>query len=232
MENKKISYEDATKVMQGPVKTCIEELEKVLSCIYNLKLYDAFFESDNIIEETLKERLKGFSRFESETRKCINSGYGAFHNFCEFEYRNFTEWMEWEKIEDPRQYIGRTSSFYIGSFHKEYLDDLGAALELEYNTNITATADGVVYGNDITEDQAELNYIVSGELERDIKEHFRNDLMVASYITDFKKDQKENFKAFLEDEIENCLYWLVEAENKEKEEKELFCINTAALIFA
>ena len=238
MKKAKINYSTANKVIRDTVKPYLEEISKKLNTVYNLKLYDVFYACEDLTNEALGHAVKEYPRFEDDIKSYI--GNDPFYDFCNLEYDYFTDWMSYNHIEDPRNYIGRSSSFYIGDFHR--IDGLNCLVDMIggcYSVQIDDKgkifpyiSDIISYKDSLDADFEDLNYIISGDFLSDIKKYFFDDLKVADYINSFKENQTDAFKDYLEYQIEICISICLEDEKRQQEQKEQFCIDTAAIIFA
>lgn len=185
------------------VNTWIEENENTFLPM-DLKLYDVIYYV-----------------FEND----INSD--LFNLFCEDSYRFFKEFMDENYIDNSIfNHIGRTSSFFLHDLNTIYINrgrydcidwDLLTLitemfnsytnLDISINENkITIDEDFInlhfedyhytieEYCDDILED---LNYVIS-DLLNDLKLKFEDTLLLYNYIKDFKENQVEYFKEYLE----------------------------------
>lgn len=211
MKNLKFMVEQANKEL----KEVIQYLESVQECfeIMDLKLYDLSWAicSDGYFEKYDSDYLSNM-----------------FNLFCEDNYNWFCEWEAEEGIDkNIRQYIGRTSSFYLDSkdiFNRGefYLDEVLLSM-LEYNLGYYYTDWTSCIPNDIKETQISykalqeyfkgfdkrfldeeviltkegLKYISSGALLKDVKGTLEDAIKEYNYIKEFKENSIEYFKEFL-----------------------------------
>ena len=231
MKKQKITYSSANRVIKTDIIPYIETLSEKLGESYNLKLYDVSYYADEIIE-------KYPLLYDQE--KDNNSAYNVFWYFCEDSYNQFTEWLHEENISknDIFNYIGRTSSFYIGDFHSfdGVVDILYAIcdfsdIQFDSSGKIVPFVDiNIDYYDSLKDDQPELEYIITGKALNDIKKHFEVALSVQHYIEDFKKNQIDYFNEYCEF-LENDLQYKKEMKEQRKQfEKEQFCIETISAI--
>jgi len=146
------------------LKNIVEYLENnkgVWNGIRNLKLY-------NVISYDMTEK------FPLCATNSDKDDY--FDWFCNESYSNFKLYLENECIDiNILEYIGSTSSFYIGKFHEAYnIRDLLMQLSDAH--------------------LGDLNLLT---LEN-VKEQFDDIFKVAEFIDDFKKNQVKYFEGFLE----------------------------------
>lgn len=198
------------------VKDYLTSIEEVWNKTRNLKLYNVSFQAAAIIEKypLVKEEY---------------SEYDLFSWFCENEYDNFTEWMKESNIEDCRNYIGRTSSFYLTDMH---CDKIGYVIDT-FLTNIYGgyyqvdideagnmipftDTDNYTEADQIEDYQETMEYIASGEFLEDIKKELSDAVKIADYIDSFKKDQIELFTEYIECKNSDLEY---EAEQEQKAEQ-------------
>lgn len=162
-----------------------------------------------------------------------NDGKGEdsyFYTFCEIEYDSFVEDLKENfgiDFKDYRFQLGRTSSFYL---HDQNIFSVrGYRIEWEYTIYdilywhsgyvcTTCDKDGKIDLNktltefkeaDINNEETmkrfveELNWLTT-EMYDEVTKHFEDMLKVYEYIKDFKDNQVENFKEWLqyyEDEL-------------------------------
>jgi len=239
MKKQKINYSNANRVIKNTIQPYFLELSEKLGKSYNLKLYDVFYQCEELVNEAIEKAVKEYPRFEQDIRKYINND--CFYNFCDLEYDNFKTWSEENHIQldEELQYIGRTSSFYIGDLHK--IDGIINLLEKCYggvlwisekdHKLVPYISDFISYRDSLDNDRECLEYIINGDFLRDLKNTFSDDLLICDYIQDFKENQIECFREYLSFEVDYCISSCLFEQELEKQEKEQFCIDTATLIF-
>ena len=153
-----------------------------------------------------------------------------FYRYCEREYDLFIEWMLENKIEDTRNYWGRTSTFdltnrIIETDRRSNLDYRMTVYNVLYN-NITDSNDidciidddGKIKMELITKYCKEGNkrwldenicdlkeclvYISSGEMYNDFINDMQDSIEIDKYLTSFMENQVINFDEFIQFEIE------------------------------
>lgn len=189
------------KEVNAGLKSVVEYLnsiENVWNKTRTLKLYNVSFQAAAIIEKypLVKEEY---------------SEYDLFSWFCEDEYSNFIEWMKEEKRTDCREYIGRTSSFYLTDLHDSRIDYVLSNLldklyggyyviDIDENGQMIPFTDTDNYTESelIEEYQEGMDYIASGEFLQDIKKYLSDAIEIASYIDGFMKNQVETFTEYID----------------------------------
>ena len=219
---KEYHYEDVNKGIEK-VMDYLKSIENVWNEMRNLKLYDAFFEAEKLLDDypLVKEEENDYSK--------------VFHMFCDSAYANFEDWIKEEGINDSRKYIRRTSSFYLTDIHdRNQLFVFYNALDAAYGwTNLSfSLKDGKVcmdkYETDescteqeyIQEAQDEMKYFADGECLSDIKKYFEDPVKEAEYIDSFKENQVEYFKEWLQN-WEDFLEYEKEEETRRQYEIDL-----------
>jgi hypothetical protein len=160
-----------------------------------------------------------------------------FYDFCDVSYmfmeEDFKEnGYEWEK----RQYIGRTSSFYLSGYQirgyrteTEDIDDiLYNIIEQVGYPDIPDIEDGQIVINDYTEDCIDnLEYISSEEFIQDFNKEISGILKMYEYIKDFKDNQVEYFKEYLQGIQDDILY---QREQEEKHNLDVWLAGVSAIV--
>ena len=191
------SYVDVNEALKGVVDY-LQSIENVWNTPRTLKLYDVFFHGGEVIE---KYPLVTANYSEDD----------LFTEFCEDSYNNFTAWMMENDIEDCRDYIGRTSSFYLTKIHDDnmmyVLNNLFDAVsgnftgvDIDENCKMipyTAT-EYYTEAELIEEYQPDMEYIACGEFLADVKGYLSDAVEIASYIDSFMEDQIDNFEIYIE----------------------------------
>lgn len=211
-----IGYTEVNKALDEVI-AYLKEHENAWNETRTLKLHDVSYHGEEILDKypLVKEEYKE---------------YDLFNWFCEDEYNNFTEWMEENHIDDCRNYIGRTSSFYLTDLHDNSIGNVITELiEKVYNyVGIDFSEDGHIepftateYYTEaelIDEAQGEMRYIASGDFLKDTKKYLADAIEIADYIDTFKENQVANFEEYIQ--FKNEL--LEEAAEKEAEEEKTF----------
>lgn len=198
----------------------------------NLKLYDAFyyFMSDEMKKDFPLTYADNTGRNE----------YDDFYFFCEDSYNTFKEdlkenfGIDFSKMQN---YIGRTSSFYLHDSSIVELENnknryegicfdgtIYQAIDYYFNNeygNFIDIKDGkVIIDNDNLEDcENELDYIIS-DFYNDIVGYCKDIITVYEIIKNFKDNQVEYFKEYLECQEERLQEEKEEKERIEKENKD------------
>lgn len=198
----------------------------------NLKLYDAFyyFMSDEMEKEFPLTYADNEGRNESDD----------FYWFCDDSYRLFKEDLE-ENFEidfsEIQHSIGTTSSFYLhdNTIELDRYDDIDTDVTIEnficeyYNDNycnienVSIKIDEYYIDNediDYSEEiENELDYIIN-DLYNDVINYCKDIITVYDIIKNFKDNQVEYFKEYLECEEERLQEEKEEEERVEKENKD------------
>lgn len=195
------------------------ELKKVLDFIE--KNIDAFSPMD------LKLHEASFYDYSKDFPLCAEKK-DLFYNFCDIEYRMFEEWCKEEGIDFDKMInnIGRTSSFYLHKFNDSNMDYVLYNIINEYGCwwycEYFSIENGIIVDADIADYEDEtieaIEYLAN-ELYDDFVNGCDDMLKVYSYIKDFKDNQVDNFKLYLEDESYLLADLKDEEEAKEKSKK-------------
>lgn len=190
----------------------------------NLKLHDVSYYS-------WKSAETNFPEIEEDMND-------LFYDFCDVSYMFLEEdfnyyGYEWEK----RQYIGRTSSFYLSGYQirgyrteTEDIDDiLYEVLEKNgYYDSIPDIKDGKIVIDDYIEDsKANIEYIGSEEFIRDFNKEIDGIIKMYEYIKDFKDNQVEYFKEYLQGIQDDILY---QREQTEKHNLDVWLAGVSAIV--
>ena len=194
----------------------LNSIENVWSKARTLKLHEVSYQAADIIEE--------YPLVKDEYSEC-----DLFNWFCEDEYRNFTEWMNEENIEDCREYIGRTSSFYLTNINDKRIDYVIGNLidninngfysvDIDENGKMIHFTDTDYYTEQeqIEEYQMDMEYFADGTFLDDVKKYLHDAVEIADYIDNFKKNQIAYFTEYIECKNDDLEY---QAEQDAKEEK-------------
>lgn len=188
--NNELRIEKANAVL----KRIVEDLKSDCFKSMNLKLHDISYYC--------------YKNMENDFPLCSenNDNFDFFDAFCAFQYDDFMEWCKEHYIDfdKMRYYIGRTSSFYL---HKWYDNNIDYMLydilnDIDYTLADYFTLDnGVIVDTDIADYPNEtievLEYVIN-DFENDYNKLVEDIKLVYNYIADFKDNQVEIFKEFLE----------------------------------
>lgn len=164
-----------------------------------------------------------YKDMEKDFPLCYESNNDYFGWFCDEEYDYFLEWCNDNNIDFNKMYhqLGRTSSFYLQDWHDTNIDfmlyNIITEIGYSYSGNYFTLTDGVITSTDYDtyEDATleDLDYIAT-EFYNDFMKAIEDIQKVYNYIKDFKENQVEIFKEFLE-------YYEGEIKSeKEQEEKD------------
>jgi hypothetical protein len=160
-----------------------------------------------------------------------------FYDFCDISYHLMEEdfnmfGYEWEK----RQYIGRTSSFYLSGYQiRGYRTVTG---DIDYILYNIIEKIGYPYIPDIEVGQivideyiegciANIEYIGSEEFIQDFNKEISGILKMYEYIKDFKDNQVEYFKEYLQGIQDDILY---QREQTEKHNLDVWLAGVSAIV--
>ena len=242
MKKQKITYAAANRQLKK-ILSYIESIRYAWDSILDLKLYDIFFQCDDLLQAEIEKNSNYSLDLKSDD---------LFYDFCNLSYENFLDRLQGRfQVEDQRNYIGRTSKFYLSKFHNLYTDGgckypykskivyMEAFLYDNFNIDLSIDNNGKIfpyisdtisYGDALEADKEDLEYIISGKLYWDIHRFFEPVLLEYKIITEFKENQVEHFKDFLQSEIEWKISEIEDEKEAEKQEKENFSISTIAAI--
>lgn len=190
-----------------------QDNEKAFSSM-NLKLHDASYYAWSAKED--------YPEIEDDMTD-------IFYLFCEVSYDQMLEYFEEQGYDfENRSYIGHTSSFYLDKGYQ--FDRISDMDNLLYNViekngyayDITPEIkDGKLDETDewFDETSENIQYIASDEFLEDLNKDISPIIGMYEYIKDFKENQVEYFKEFLEYKREEILY---EKEQKEKHDLEVW----------
>ena len=165
-----------------------DEVVEYVGNITNLKLYDANYLACRIAEENGNEEA-----------------FEAFNNFCQESFDTFMEDSESPMRGLKLKHLGRTSSFRIdtedGLFGGAYYYD-------DYNNASKEEKKQMLYEEFLyiqNTDESDFEEMDEDEIEllieemKDYIENFNNIIEAYKEIEDFKKNQVEYFKEYIED---------------------------------
>ena len=190
MENIKYTYEDVNKGMRK-VLSYLEETKWIWEPLRDLKLHECFFQLEDILNEY----------------PLIKENWGkdnCWNWFVEAAYSGFLDWIKEDGITDRRDYIGRTSKFYLTKIHdrKEYIVDnllgevCGSLHYLDFDSDGKMQKLG--WGSYSEEEildfaQEEMRYFAETGTKdcflSDVKSFMEDAEKIASYIDDYKINQ-------------------------------------------
>lgn len=197
----------------------------------NLKLYDAnyYFMSD----EMKKDFPLAYKDNEGRDR------WSDFDYFCGESYNSFKEDLDLNlgiDFSEMQNYIGTTSSFYLHDSNIVELENRNRYEQIDYDGTICQVMDyyfndeygnyiyvkdeKVIIDNDNLEEcENELDYIIN-DLYNDVINYCKDIITVYEIIKNFKDNQVEYFKEYLECQEEKLQEEKEEEEAIRKEEEE------------
>ena len=164
-----------------------DEVVEYVGNITNLKLYDANYLAYKIAEESGNEEV-----------------FEAFNNFCQESFDTFMEDSESPMRGLKLKHLGRTSSFRIDTEDGLY----GGAYYDDYNNASKEEKKQMLYEEFLyiqNTDESDFEEMDKDEIEllieemKDYIENFNNIIEAYKEIEDFKKNQVEYFKEYIED---------------------------------
>ena len=164
------------------------EVVKYVGNVTNLKLYDANYLACRIAEENGNEEA-----------------FEAFNNFCQESFDTFIEDSESPMRGLKLKHLGRTSSFRIDTEDGLYG---GAYYYDDYNNASKEEKKQMLYEEFLyiqNTDESDFEEMDEDEIEllieemKDYIENFNNIIEAYKEIEDFKKNQVEYFKEYIED---------------------------------
>ena len=164
------------------------EVVKYVGNVTNLKLYDANYLACRIAEESGNEEA-----------------FEAFNNFCQESFDTFMEDSESPMRGLKLKHLGRTSSFRIDTEDGLYG---GAYYYDDYNNASKEEKKQMLYEEFLyiqNTDESDFEEMDKDEIEllieemKDYIENFNNIIEAYKEIEDFKKNQVEYFKEYIED---------------------------------
>ena len=165
-----------------------DEVVEYVGNITNLKLYDANYLAYKIAEESGNEEV-----------------FEAFNNFCQESFDTFIEDSESPMRGLKLKHLGRTSSFRIDTEDGLYG---GAYYYDDYNNASKEEKKQMLYEEFLyiqNTDESDFEEMDEDEIEllieemKDYIENFNNIIEAYKEIEDFKKNQVEYFKEYIED---------------------------------
>lgn len=195
-----------------------EQIRKVIGYLKQNEKYMDYMD--------LKLHDVSFYDFETDFPLCFkndtNDEYSYFYLFCEDNYNMFVEDLAENfniNFEKMKVQLGRTSSFYLQNFYDKNIDCLLENLSYDDACmNFTEFENGKIkpYGEYTEEDeevQEELDYFID-DFYNSVVKRFKDIIIVYDYIEDFKKNQVEYFKEYLQSQEEE-----LEEEQKRQQEE-------------
>ena len=164
------------------------EVVEYVGNVTNLKLYDANYLAYKIAEESGNEEV-----------------FEAFNNFCQESFDTFIEDSESPMRGLKLKHLGRTSSFRIDTEDGLYG---GAYYYDDYNNASKEEKKQMLYEEFLyiqNTDESDFEEMDKDEIEllieemKDYIENFNNIIEAYKEIEDFKKNQVEYFKEYIED---------------------------------
>ena len=209
MDAMKITLTENSFIYQSALRNANKQLAKAVEILkrneekwnetLNLKLYDIGYGFNTDFE------LNGATiHFDDEER------LRQFDEYCRMEYDYFMEWLKEMNIdENILQYVGRTSSFYLGKLHGKMMIDTLYECSAEYafsNICLYESEDGIVvdveesmkYEEDIKDFINDLLALTESIVE-DVEDALEDITRVYNYIKDFKDNQIFNFTEWVKE---------------------------------
>lgn len=185
--------------------TLLKDNEEKWNEYMDLKLHDCAFIDSLAIEK-------------NGVNITVNNVYETFFDiFCEESYQQFLEDCRIERgidFNELRDYVGRTSKFYLGNLHdndyisilQEYSYDFNASsFEVKYD-NVTGKYIIKFTDDDNIEESVVAEMLqVSKSIYNDINNALVDIIAVYQFIADFKNNQVKLYKDFIECEVANRL---------------------------
>ncbi len=187
-------YQSAKRLAERELNRAIKLL-KANEAKWNLKLHDIAYGFNCDFE------LNGATvHFDDDARE------QWFTEYCEYEYNYFIEWLKEENIGDIRDYVGRTSQFYLGKLHSNNLLDTlyEASEEFKSQDFFGYTEENGVYHIDSTgydDIEQEVNDLLSfaENIYSEVEDSLADIIKVYNYITVFKDTQVSNFMDYVKE---------------------------------
>lgn len=200
-------FQSAKRLLETELDKCLnllKETENKWNGYMDLKLHDIGY-GDADCDFELNEAEIHFT--EDYLESC-------FTDFCNISYDEFIEWCKEEGIDfnELKDDVGRTSSFYLGRLHNndisKYIEALAEAVD-DFNMSslvFRMEDDKIRPILEINENDDDIEDIVNemlslSECLYDNLKHKLDDIVkVYDYIHDFKENQVESFKDFVQEE--------------------------------
>lgn len=202
------AFQSAKRLAEEALNRCFKKLkenEKKWNESLNLKLYDCW----------------GMNEFETDFGKIVlndDVASSAFYDFCSESYDAIVEELKESDgivFKDIADYIGRTSSFYIGKANNNEKDKYTVALarlsdtwnnscveHLETENGFTIREDIFLDSEEEIEEYMNDMLDIAQNVEREFEEAFHDIEVVYDYITSFKENQVEYFTDYVKDYIQ------------------------------
>ena len=231
MARQKITYSNANRALKD-IEAYLDSISNVFRESRNLKLYDVAFQGEDIIKEAISNQAPEYKEALEKDLKLDD----VFCQFCDNEYDFFLEYLKENNIKDCREYIGRTSNFYLTNYYNSstvrIVDDIcGIAIERDSKGRfIPYIDDASSYKDSLEADRANLMRVISGEALKDVKEAFSDAVEIAGYIDSFKENQVDAFKHFVEGQVDIIIWGIEIAKESERQARLELAIDTACAI--
>ena len=199
-------FQSAKRLLQKELDKCFKLLkdnEEKWNDYMDLKLHYAC--TENVDFEHYDAKIT----FDNE----VQSRW--FYTFCDDMFEQFLNDLMTDKgidFKDISDYIGRTSSFYLGKLHNTEKDKYSCALaEASYEFNMTnlefnEDENGIYFiDNDLSGYEEDIEDTVNAMLALvetmydDLKDKLDEIIYVYDYIKDFKDNQVEYFKDYVKE---------------------------------
>ena len=207
-----MKYDAMIKEQLQGVYDYLVETRDVWDKVYNFKLRNAYYYAEDIVKEY---RLLDADKWDD-----------YFYAFCNEAYDNYKEDVRQGVIdEDVVKRIGRTSGFYLTDIHDRDM------IRVMYNVIEESTCgfcpftiflnDGnVTFACDYELDDLEEKWYAENLLN-EVKEFLAPAIEYADYLNEFKNNQVEEFRYYLDD-LEGMAEW-EEEEQQEIEANTMAC---------
>lgn len=167
----------------------------------DLKMYDANYMQ---IDEFTFEYNNATITFKEDYIRDL------FIRWCEDEYDYFKEWCRGNCIDlkSIQNYIGRTSSFYLGNLHGENLENILAICNDDFADSYIELTNGKVdfiesmknYDGDNYDDFLADLLVITNNLYDDTINYLNDIIKVYEYIKSVKDNQCETFKIYVHED--------------------------------
>jgi hypothetical protein len=148
----------------------------------------------------------------------VNNVYKTFFStFCDIQEQQFLDDCGYNKIvfDELRDNVGRTSKFYLGKLHdsKTYMNVLQdfscalgeSSLQFKYDANTHSYMIHFEDENNISEAEVEEMLLITKCIYSEIEDALADIITVYNLIDNFKNNQVEIYKEFIEQEIASRL---------------------------
>lgn len=201
-------FQSAKRLLNAELDKCLnllKETEDKWNEYIDLKLHDIGYGNTDC----------DFELNEAEIHFTEDYIESCFDDFCNISYDDFIEWCKAEtntNFNELKDEVGRTSSFYLGRLHNNETDKYIVALaEAVDDFNMSSLAfrmedDKIRPILEINENDDDIEDIVNEMLSLseclydNLKYKLDDIVKVYDYIHDFKENQVDSFKDFVQEE--------------------------------